>query len=215
MATTSSNRLLINLGAQANDGTGEAIRSAFDKVNQNFETIFNVAGIGSGLLFTKLADAPKILSSNKFIVTDATGLTVTQMTMVGANGIKITVDQTQKRVEVNATLTNLINDPNPILASNLQGANYRGVSFSDPVDDQDIATKKWIFDHFVNRDAQYESITSVNPINGANNTTTVVEGSTFRHNVQMVLTGTNTATNVGKVITTYDNTTTDVTKQLD
>lgn len=215
MATTSSNRLLINLGAQANDGTGDAIRAAFDKVNQNFETIFNVAGIGSGLLFTKLADAPKILSANKFLLTDATGLTVTQMTMVGANGIKITVDQTQKKVEVNATLTNLINDPNPILANNLSGANYRGISFSDPVDDQDIATKKWIFDHFVNRDAQYEYISSVNPITGANNTTTVVEGSTFRHNVQMVLTGTNTATNIGKVITTYDNTTTDVTKDLD
>ena len=215
MATTSSNRLLINLGAQANDGTGEAIRTAFDKVNQNFETIFNVAGIGSGLLFTKLADGPKVLTANKFIVTDATGLTVTQMTLTGANGIQITVDQPNKRVEVNATITNLINDPTPILANNLQGANYRGTIFGDPVDDKDLTTKKWIFDHFVNRDAQYEYISSTNPQTGANNTTTVVEGSTFRSNVRMVLTGTNTATNVGKVITTYDYTTTGVTKTLD
>ena len=215
MATTSSNRLLINLGAQANDGTGEAIRTAFDKVNQNFETIFNVAGIGSGLLFTKLADGPKVLTANKFIVTDATGLTVTQMTLTGANGIQITVDQPNKRVEINATITNLINDPTPILANNLQGANYRATIFGDPVDDKDLTTKKWIFDHFVNRDAQYEYISSTNPQTGANNTTTVVEGSTFRSNVRMVLTGTNTTTNVGKVITTYDYTTTGVTKTLD
>jgi hypothetical protein len=215
MATTSSNRLLINLGAQANDGTGEAIRTAFDKVNQNFETIFNVAGIGSGLLFTKLADGPKVLTANKFIVTDATGLTVTQMTLTGANGIQITVDQPNKKVEINATITNLINDPTPILANNLQGANYRATIFGDPIDDKDLTTKKWIFDHFVNRDAQYEYISSTNPQTGANNTTTVVEGSTFRSNVRMVLTGTNTTTNVGKVITTYNGTTTGVTKTLD
>lgn len=214
MATTSSNRLLINLGAQANDGTGEAIRSAFDKVNQNFETIFNVAGIGSGLLFTKLADAPKLLSANKLLVTDGTGLTLTQMTLVGANGIQITVNQSQKKVEVNATITNLINDPTPILANNLSGANYRGISFSNPVDDQDLATKKWIFDHFVNRDAQYESITSTNPVTGANNTTTIVEGSTFRHNVQLAPTGTNTTTNVGKSIVIYNSTGTTATVDI-
>mgnify|MGYP003340322692 CR=1 FL=1 len=39
---------------------------------------------------------------------------------------------------------------------------------------------------------------------GANNTTTVVEGSTLRHNIQLIPAGTNTATNVGKTIKTWD-----------
>ena len=73
MANTSSQRLIVNLGSQSNDGTGDAIRDAFNKVNLNFETIFNVAGLGSGLTFTKLADAPKALSPNKLLVSDATG----------------------------------------------------------------------------------------------------------------------------------------------
>ena len=207
MATTSSNRLLINLGSQANDGTGDAIRAAFDKVNQNFETIFNVAGIGSGLLLTKLADAPKVLSPNKLLVTDGTGLTATQMSIVGAQGIQVTVDQQQKRVLIDATVTNLVNDPLPTLAANLSGGVvYRGTKFADPVDDQDIATKKWIYDNFLNRDSNYEYITSTNPLTQANVTSTIVEGSTLRHNIQLRPTGVNTATNAGKGITLYTNT---------
>jgi len=205
MATTSSNRLIINLGSQANDGTGDAIRAAFDKVNQNFETIFNVAGIGSGLLFTKLADAPRLLSANKMLVTDATGLTVTQMSIVGAQGIQVTVDQGQKRVLIDATVTNLVNDPNPVLSNNLSGGVVnRGINFADPVDDQDIATKKWIYDNFLNRDSNYQYISSTNPITGANVTSTIVEGSTLRHNIQIQPTGVNTASNAGKVITLFD-----------
>ena len=211
MATTSSNRLIVNLGSQANDGTGDAIRAAFDKVNQNFETIFNVAGIGSGLLFTKLADAPRVLSANKMLITDGTGLTVTQMTMVGAQGIQITVDQGNKRVTFDATVTNLVNDPNPLLAHNLDaGSVNRGINFADPVDDQDVATKKWIYDNFINRDSNYEYISSTNPITGANVTSTIVEGSTFRHNIQLQPTGVNTASNTGKTISIYDNTGTNI-----
>jgi hypothetical protein len=205
MANTSSQRLIVNLGSQSNDGTGDAIRDAFNKVNLNFETIFNVAGLGSGLTFTKLADAPKALSPNKLSVSDATGLTLTQMTLVGAHGIQVTVDQTFKQIKIDATVTNLVNDPNPALSANLSGSNaYRAINFNNPIDDQDLATKKWIYDNFLNRDSNYQYISSVNPITQTNNTSTIVEGSTLRHNIQLVPASINTSTNAGKVIDIYD-----------
>ena len=205
MANTSSQRLLINLGSQSNDGTGDAIRDAFNKVNLNFETIFNVAGLGSGLQFTKLSDAPRALRANKAIITDGTGLTLTQMTLVGANGIQVTVDQTLKQVSIDATITNLVNDPSPALSANMSGSGaYRGINFANPVDDQDLVTKKWIHDNFLNRDSNYEYISSTNPVTHTNNTTTVVEGSTLRHNIQIQPSAVNTAHNVGQVISLYD-----------
>jgi len=194
----------INLGAQSNDGTGDAIRDAFNKVNQNFATIAGVLGVGSGLYFTKLIDTPHVLSPNKLIVTNPTGLTLTQVSLVGRNGIQLTLDQTAKTLTVDATITNIVKDPNPILANNLSGNYvYRGINFVDPVDDQDIATKKWIYDNFVNRDANYQYISATNPITGANVTSTIVEGSTLRHNIQLIPGQANTSTNTGKTITVF------------
>ena len=201
MSLNSSTRLVVNLGSQSNDGTGDAIRDAFDKVNINFETIFNVAGLGSGLKFTKLADGPTKLYPNRVIGTDATGLTVTQFTAVGGGGIQVSIDQSNKQLLINSTITNLVNDPAPTLSADLSGASlYRAENFVDPVDDQDLATKKWIYDNFLNRDSNYQYISSYNPITHANVTATIVEGSTLRHNIRLEPTTSNNVVNVGKSI---------------
>ena len=34
----------INIGATANDGTGDALRTAFDKINDNFTEVYTVSG---------------------------------------------------------------------------------------------------------------------------------------------------------------------------
>lgn len=48
----------INIGTTANDGTGDPIRSAFDKTNDNFTELYNGAGgVADGAVTTaKLAD---------------------------------------------------------------------------------------------------------------------------------------------------------------
>lgn len=38
----------INIGSSANDGTGDPIRTAFDKVNDNFNELYAVTAAGSG-----------------------------------------------------------------------------------------------------------------------------------------------------------------------
>jgi len=38
----------INIGSAANDGTGDPLRTAFDKINDNFVELYGVTGAGSG-----------------------------------------------------------------------------------------------------------------------------------------------------------------------
>lgn len=38
----------INLGAAANDSTGDPLRTAFDKINDNFTELYSVSGAGTG-----------------------------------------------------------------------------------------------------------------------------------------------------------------------
>jgi len=47
----------INIGTTANDGTGDPIRSAFDKTNDNFTELYDGAGVADdSITYAKLAD---------------------------------------------------------------------------------------------------------------------------------------------------------------
>src|SRR5210317_592424 len=55
----------INIGTTANDGTGETVRSAFDKTNDNFTELYNGAGgvTDDSVTFAKLEDRYTALSA--------------------------------------------------------------------------------------------------------------------------------------------------------
>jgi hypothetical protein len=47
----------INIGTTANDGTGDPIRSAFDKTNDNFTELYDGAGVADdSITYSKLAE---------------------------------------------------------------------------------------------------------------------------------------------------------------
>jgi hypothetical protein len=195
---------VINVGSQSNDGTGDSIRDAFSKVNSNFDTLYAVAGIGNGLQFTSLQDAPTTLQSQKIMVTDSGGLTLTQMTVVGREGIQITYDYANGQLIVDSTVTSLISDSTPTIqaGANLSGATTaRAILFADPKRDTDLVTKQWVENNFLNRDGNFESDSGVSP---NQSTATIVEGSTLRHNIVLNPTAVQTLTNVAKVISTIN-----------
>ena len=49
---------IINIGTEGNDNTGDAIREAFSKVNENFTELYAVFGVGGQINFTSLSDVP-------------------------------------------------------------------------------------------------------------------------------------------------------------
>jgi hypothetical protein len=177
MATTQ--KRVINIGNRPNDGTGDSIRDAFRKSNENFDTLFNVAGLGTGISFVGLNDTPSALQPNKLLITDPTGLTVTQASLVAGTGIQIDTSVNGVISIINSA-SSLLTDPSPTLSANLDGNVFRATNFGDPSSDQDLVTRQFLYDNFLNRDGDllYDS--------GA-----VPNGSTLRKNVSSSATPTN------------------------
>jgi len=81
----------INIGIEGNDGTGDSIRDAFNKSNENFTELYAVFGQGGQIGFTSLSDTPDQLGANKIPVTNSAG---TAIEMKGISGTGISVDFT-------------------------------------------------------------------------------------------------------------------------
>jgi len=68
-------RKIVDIGVSGNDGTGDSIREAFRKTNENFSELYAVFGQGGFLKFTDLSDTPDTLvgQGNKLPVVNAIG----------------------------------------------------------------------------------------------------------------------------------------------
>lgn len=141
----------VNIGNQSNDGTGDSIRKAFQIVNENFQELYGLAGIGDGLFFNKLKDTPRSYFASSatwpaVITTDSVGGfygTLTQKYLVG-DGF-ITVDNTgSNTIKISQKALNIALDSAPILGGDIDGNNFRAFNFADPVYPQDLATKNYV-----------------------------------------------------------------------
>ena len=70
-------QLIVNVGIQGNDGTGDSIRESFTKINENFTELYAVFGAGGQIKFGNLADAP--------------GTQAFSITNISASGTQVTV----------------------------------------------------------------------------------------------------------------------------
>jgi len=189
-----ANKQIINIGNQSNDGTGDTVRDAFAKVNSNFDDLYNVAGLGDGLRFIKLREAPAVLEQNTVLGINTSATKIVQRTVVASTGISVTI--TDDNIIIANTATSLAIDPNTgatPLSSNLDGLySHKGIKFAEPYNDYDTVTKKWVYDNFLNRKAEYVSddVPQGTPIH-------LPEGSTLLNNVIAV----NTATKAGHLVT--------------
>jgi len=149
---------IINIGNQSNDGTGDSIRDAFNKVNANFSDLYNVAGLGQGLSFLSLRETTNSNFGAGFTATNILGIStsgykIVQQALVAGTGMNITIVDGQ--IKITNTSSRLVNDAAPALGGYLDGqGTYRGFRFSDPEHDQDTVTRKWVYDNFLNREGQ-------------------------------------------------------------
>lgn len=133
---------IINIGTQANDGTGDSIRDAFSKTNQNFTELYSVGGGGSGATkFVELTDAPSCLTNNSLLVGSACN-TVTQKVLVAGTGVNIaySIDN----ITVWNSASKLCTDTSPTLCANLAGNGYRATGFASPTSNADLTTKLYV-----------------------------------------------------------------------
>ena len=121
-------QLKIDIGVQGNDGTGDSIRTSFNKVNQNFSELYAIFGGGGTIKFTNLSDAPSSYKANQVIMASTTGGSLSARTLeVGdpTSGGQFAIDTTDPtKLIIRPPQSNLQLDAHPTLGGflNARGA---------------------------------------------------------------------------------------------
>ena len=71
----------IYLGVEGNDGTGDSIREAFRKANENFTELYAVFGQGGTISFTALNDTPAGITPGGILIGNTTGTEILAKTL--------------------------------------------------------------------------------------------------------------------------------------
>jgi hypothetical protein len=143
----------INIGNQPNDGTGDSIYVAFQKVNANFQEVYTLLGFGAGFSFLRLKESPAALQPNAVLQVNSVGTKFINKTLVAGTGMQITL--TTSTIEFINTASSLIADSNPRLSADISGQSAFSLINMDvngPKADYDAVSRKWIYENFVNRD---------------------------------------------------------------
>lgn len=105
-------RLIIDIGNYSNDGTGNSIRDAFDKINENFRQLFGVIGVNDSITFSNLSDAPASYSAGQIISASSSSQLAAKTLVAGSN---ISIVNTASTITINATVPN---QPSPTSLTN-------------------------------------------------------------------------------------------------
>ena len=123
---------IIDIGVQGNDGTGDSIRTSFNKVNQNFTEIYAVFGGGGTIPFTKLSDAPSSYTANQVIMAATTGGVLTARDIVGVDGITIDATSDPTKLKIKNTSLGLATEQTPTLSAPLDAGGFIIGNIADP-----------------------------------------------------------------------------------
>jgi hypothetical protein len=113
----------IDIGVEGNDGTGDAIREAFRKVNENFDEVYAVFGLGGQISFTNLNDTPNstIGAEGQVLAVkqDGTGIDFYQLVSDAGNADPNDTNNTVafsydgNKLKLRVINTNISSDPKP------------------------------------------------------------------------------------------------------
>jgi len=120
----------INIGAKGNDGTGDSIRQSFKKVNDNFNEIYAVFGLGGAIKFTSLSDTPETTVGNqgKVVMVNSSGSAIDFFSLVSDaqtndaanNDNTILFEVSGDKLVAKVINPKLINDPAPATGNPLK-----------------------------------------------------------------------------------------------
>jgi len=125
-------RKIIDIGVQGNDGTGDSIREAFRKVNDNFKDLYAFSGGDEQILSTDLLDDfPSSYSPNTVLITNDQGTAVIGKT-IEAEDTTIVINNSQPdKITIRSAGGKVVTDSQPKLGGDLDGlsnviANVKG-----------------------------------------------------------------------------------------
>ena len=122
----------VDIGVVGNDGTGDSIREAFRKVNDNFKEIYAVFGQGDFIALQDLGNVPDELGPNRVLTTDGSGLNIKDRILTGGDGIEVDAVSDPARIVINSTGTSLGDDLRPTLAGPMNAAGNIIANIGEP-----------------------------------------------------------------------------------
>ena len=123
-------RQQVDIGVEGNDGTGDSIRESFRKVNENFQELYAVFGIGGQISFTDLSDTPNNYEGNEnkvaIVRSDGSGINLLELASDNSlNGDADTIGfdfSVDGKVILRQLVSKVSNDPAPVLGGPLDAA---------------------------------------------------------------------------------------------
>ena len=113
----------INTGVEGNDGTGDSIRDAFRKANENFTELYAVFGAGGQINFTSLSDTPSSLGIRNIPISNDTGTALEMRQLTGGVGIAVNY-ATAGQITISNTGSELVDDLSPSLGGPLNANGF-------------------------------------------------------------------------------------------
>jgi hypothetical protein len=147
------NQQTINIGSEPNDGTGDSVYVAFQKVNSNFSDIYTLLGFGAGFSFLRLKEAPTSFRPNAILQMNSEGNKFLNKILVAGTGINIDFVSSSTEIRIVNTASSLSSDRNPTLVADLNAQDaFTIVNMRPPSADGDGVSQQWVYENFVNRD---------------------------------------------------------------
>jgi len=122
---------IINVGVEGNDASGDPIREAFIKANENFNELYAAFGQGGGIAFTSLEDTPSALASNTVFIVNDPGTAIISKVLVAGEGISIDITDPSSIVFTNIG-SRLSSDVSPSLANHLNANTFSILKVGNP-----------------------------------------------------------------------------------
>ena len=122
---------VINTGIQGNDGTGDSIRESFIKVNQNFNELYSVFGLGGSLTLSSLNDGTTYGQDQLIVGSHIDGTTLSARTLTSVDGSIIIVN-TNDTINLATKGSTLQQDTAPTLTQDLNANGFTIAGLVDP-----------------------------------------------------------------------------------
>ena len=141
-------RKIIDVGLKGNDGTGDPIREAFRKINDNFQELYTSLGLVQGFTILSLSDTPNsyLGNSKALLSVNNEGNATVFKQLVSGPGINIDFDTNPNEINLSASFADIVIDQSPQLGGDLSarsgGQQFRIVDLGTDLQPM-IPLSKW------------------------------------------------------------------------
>jgi hypothetical protein len=114
-------RKIIDIGVKGNDGTGDPIRDAFRKINDNFQELYTSLGLVQGFTILNLSDTPNsyVGQEKSILVVNDTASAMSFRKITAGAGINVDFDSNPNEIELSAAFADIVVDLSPQLGGPL------------------------------------------------------------------------------------------------